>query len=479
MSEEKRRKVVLPSCTITEVCDEGDPRGSKKTIPAVGKRTAYSYYVRPVMDDESEHQFSFNLFPVVLDQHGVPWDIAAIYILSRLEGVALPNMTTYQSIAEDLGAFKAFLDEKNIDFTEFPQMKLKRPTYRYHGYLKQQMFAQEIAPTTAKRRMGCVIKFYRWLTQEDVLTLKHDPWQERDYYLDFKDARGISMTKKVATTDVSVKSPKQDDPFDGTIDDGGKLRPLPPVEQNWIMDALSHLGNTEMTLIHLFMLLTGARIQTALTLKVRHVQLELPENLREFRMVAGPGTGIDTKYDKSLSLHVPGKLYELLRTYSYSDRARHRRERAAGGDTENQYLFLTQHGAPYYQSKAETHVFDPSFQRRHHKRGQPVRQFLTDYLIPHIRQVHDPKFHYRVHDLRASFGMNLTDMQLKLVEEGRISLAQARTFVQKMMCHESSATTDLYLNHRKQMEMVYAAIDGYEAQVARWIDSSMDGLVHE
>jgi integrase len=473
-----RRKIVLPSCTITEVCDEGDQRGIKRTIPAGKNRTACSYFIRPVVDEESEHRFSFNLFPVVLDQHGVPWDIAAIYILSRLEGIALPNMTTYQSIAEDLGAFKAFLDEKNIDFTEFPQMKLKRPTYRYHGHLKRQMFAREIAPTTAKRRMGCVIKFYRWLMQEGVLALQNDPWQERDYYLDFKDARGASMTKKIATTDVSVKVPKQDDPFAGTIDDGGKLRPLPPAEQNWVMEALSHLGNAEMTLIHLFMLLTGARIQTALTLKVRHVQLELPENLREFRMVAGPGTGIDTKYDKSMSLHVPGKLYEILRIYSYSDRARCRRERAVCGDTEDQYLFLTQHGAPYYQSKSEAHVFDPDFQKRHQKRGQPVRQFLKDYLIPHIQKIHDPKFHYRVHDLRASFGMNLTDMQLKLVEEGRISLAQARTFVQKMMCHESAATTDLYLNHRKQMEMVYAAMDGYEAQVARWIDSSMDGLIH-
>lgn len=479
MTNSFRHKVALPACVITEVCQEGAPGSTLRKIPAIDGRQPVTYHFRPITDDDGVVESMYNLFPVILDGKGGPWDIAMIYLLSRLEGVSLPNMTTFHSIADDLGAFKAFLDEKEIDFTDFPQNKQKRPTYRYHGYLKQQIFARTIRARTAKRRMGCVIAFYRWLIRERIIPIRHDPWEEREYYLEFKDSVGLSATKKVVTTDVSIKVPKQDYPFDGSINDGGKLRPMPPNEQHWIIEALAHFGNSEMTLMHLFMLLSGARIQSALTLRVRHVRLELPDGLKEVRLVAGPGTNIDTKFDKPMTLCVPRKLYELLRIYSHSERAQRRRNRAPGGDTEDQYLFLTQHGAPFYQAKSDALAFDPSFDKRHQKRGQAVRQFLTDYLIPYIRRKHDPKFHYQIHDLRATFGMNLTDVQLKLVETGTISLSQARAFVQKMMCHAHPTTTDRYLDYRKQMQMVYAAIDGYEVQVENWISRSMAGLLDE
>ena len=479
MTNSFRHKVVLPACVITEVGQEGIAGSSQRKIPAINGQPPVAYHFRPITDDDGVVEAMYNLFPVILDGRGIPWDIATIYILSLLQGASLPNMSTFHGIADDLGAFKAFLDEKRIDFVDFPLNKQRRPTYRFHGYLKQQIFAREVSGTTAKRRMGRVVAFYRWLMQERITDLKHDPWQEREYYLDIKSAIGSSTTKKVRSTDVSIKVAKQDDPFDGMIEDGGKLRPLPPDEQHWIMEALSHFGNSEMILIHLFMLLTGARIQSVLTLRVRHVQLDLPDNLQVFRMVAGAGAGIDTKYDKSMTLHVPRKLYEILRTYSNSDRTRRRRVRAQGGDTEDQYLFLTQHGAPYYRAKQETHVFNPDFEKRHQKRGQPIRQFLTDYMIPYIRMRHDPKFHYRIHDLRATFGMNQTDVQLKLVEEGKISLSQARAHVQRLMGHEHSSTTDRYLDYRKHMKMAYEAIDRYEEQVEQWIENSMVGRINE
>lgn len=479
MTNSFRHKIVLPTCIVTEVCQEDIAGSSQRKIPAIYGQSPVIYHFRPITDHDGVVEAMYNLFPVVLDGRGVPWDIATIYILSLLQGASFPNMSTFHGIADDLGAFKAFLDEKNIDFVDFPLNKLRRPTYRFHGYLKQQIFAREVSGTTAKRRMGRVVAFYRWLMQERITDLKHDPWQEREYYLDVKSAIGSSTTKKVRSTDVSIKVAKQDDPFNGMIEDGGKLRPLPPDEQQWIMEALSHFGNSEMILIHLFMLLTGARIQSVLTLRVRHVQLDLPDNLQVFRMVAGAGAGIDTKYDKSMTLHVPRKLYEVLRTYSNSDRAIRRRIRAQGGDTEDQYLFLTQHGAPYYRAKQETHVFNPDFEKRHQKRGQPIRQFVTDYMIPYIRTRHDPKFHYRIHDLRATFGMNQTDVQLKLVEEGKISLSQARAHVQRLMGHEHSSTTDRYLDYRKHMKMAYEAIDRYEEQVEQWIENAMVGRINE
>lgn len=477
------KKVVLPTFSLTETCDENAPGAIRRTIPAVGGRPEQAYFIRQVATEVAEGRkdtprwvrYDYNLFPLVIDKHGAPWDVAVAYILSRLQGQTAPNMTTYDGIADDLGAFKEFLEEYGIDFTLFPQHKLRRPTYRFHGYLKNLIFEGRIAASTAKRRMGAVIGFYRWLMAEKIFSPAFPLWQEKDHYLTFKDAQGFSVGMTVKSTDVSIQTPQQDDPFDGTIDDGGKLRPLPLNEQKWLVEALAHLGNPEMTLMHAFMMATGARIQTVLTMRVRHAQLELPDSVTELRFPVGPGTGVDTKYDKLMTLHIPRWLYERLRVYSMSERAQKRREKAIGGDTEDQYLFLTQQGHPYYQSKSETLSFDPSMTVRHQKKGQTVRVFIAEHVLPYIRAKYDRNFHYQIHDLRATFGMNMTDIQLALVEKKETTLARARDFVKTRMGHESGATTDLYLNYRQNMNMVYAAVDAHEQYYRELIEKAWEG----
>jgi hypothetical protein len=37
--------------------------------------------------------------------------------------------------------FLEFLEERNVDFAAFPENKLRRPTYLFHGYLKQKIHA--------------------------------------------------------------------------------------------------------------------------------------------------------------------------------------------------------------------------------------------------------------------------------------------------------------------------------------------------
>ncbi|SOZ16393.1 tyrosine-type recombinase/integrase [Cupriavidus taiwanensis] len=479
------KKVVIPAFSLTETCEKDDPGAIKRSIAVIDEQPAQNYYFRPVAAEREAGRKrtakwvrqEFNWFPLILDQNDQPWDVAVVYFLSKLQGLVAPNMTTFQGIADDLAAFLAFLEEYGIDFTEIPQHKLKRPTYRFHGYLKNLVFEGRIAATTAKRRMGAVIAFYRWLVAEGLLTPSNPLWQERDHYLSFKDARGFVVEKVVKTTDVTIKTPKQDDPYTESIKDGGKLQPLTIQEQKWLVEALAHLGNVEMTLIHAFMLATGARIQTTLTLRLKHVMLDPPDGLAEIRFPVGPTTGVDTKHDKLTTLYIPRWLYERLRIYSHSERARKRRTRADGGDTADQYLFLSQQGNPYYQSKRETHAFDPTVKVHHQKRGQTVRTFITEHVIPYIRKHCDPAFRYQPHDLRATFGMNLTDIQLAMVQRGEISLTQARDFVRTRMGHESSATTDLYLGYRRTLKMVYEAVDAHEQYFRELIERAWEGTV--
>jgi hypothetical protein len=106
------------------------------------------------------------------------------------------------------------------------------------------------------------------LIKEEVFEPENEPWEERGYSLTFKGDYGAVITKKGVTTDVGIKVAKAEDALEDTIQDGGKLRPLPKDEQQWVMEALNALANPEMYLICLLMIATGARVQTATTLRL-------------------------------------------------------------------------------------------------------------------------------------------------------------------------------------------------------------------
>lgn len=485
---ELRRKVLLPAFQLSELTSGDDPRALKRVIKQGKGHPALTYHYHFVWDDNAGRGFNYNLFPVVLDRNAVPWPLGTLYILAQLEAETIPAMTTYQSKADDLGAYKEWLDtqDKPDDLMfQFPKIKLRRPTYRYRGHLRQLIQAGEVAPATAKRRMGTVVAFYRWLIDNNYFQPEYPPWEETHYQLAIKTTEGRAVSKKVVSTDLSIRVPKSEDPFAGTIQDGGKLRPLTGKEQKWVLEATEAKGNTECYLIQLFMLATGARIQTAGTLRLRHFTDPNPRYAKAltgdgevFKLKAGPGTGIDTKNDKNGVLQVPRPVYELLHIYALAERAKVRRGRfeAKHGEHPDPYLFLTQQGNPYYTAKAEVQRFKPDQDIRYEKTGQPVRQFLKEHVIPYVREHHDKQFYYRVHDLRASFGMNMTELLMELVQNETITLSRARMTVKDLLWHESLTTTDLYLNYRSQMDAIYEAVNGYGKQLQEWTEQAMKGM---
>ncbi|MFD1122455.1 tyrosine-type recombinase/integrase [Methylophilus flavus] len=484
----RARKIVLPCMSITETVEATADGAIRISLPKSFPEEAYfvrlkqeeTYIPRRLSKFSIPSNVQYNLFPIVLGEDGAPWAEANVYLMSRIMESYLPSMATYSGIANDLAAYRRYLDESGIDWLNFPANKLSRPTYRYSGHLKLAIAAGEVKGTTAKRRMSAIIAFYRWLKSEGALVTAHSTWNESDIYIQQKGSYGNKFSKKVTTTDVSIRVSKQNDPYTETIEDGGKLRPLPYEEQSWLIEALISLGNTEMTLIHLFALLTGARIQTILTFQVNHVLEDLEEQSEhnyELRIPVGPGTNIDTKNDKQLVLHIPIWFYQILRTYALSERARKRRQLERGGDAEDQYLFLSIRGTPLYQSKAELQDFDESVNIRHAKTGQGVRQFITEQVIPFIRQKHStPHFSYQFHDLRATFGMNLTDAQLELVSKGEVTLHEAREFVKNRMGHESPTTTDRYLQLRKNLKFVRATNAAYDDHLRQLIEQAFRGI---
>jgi len=476
------RKILLPRLELTEVTDSLDKHAIRIPLPTAAPNEAYYVRSKHIDTPSSERVDSkpgwmgsqFNLFPVVLNSDGSPWAEANIYLLSRIESSLSPAMATYASIADSLAGYRRFLDETGIDWTEFPEHKLKRPTYRYHGFLKYEIADGKMKASTAKRRMSAVISFYTWLKQEGTLNPSHSPWKESDQYIQLTDSRGLKFSKQITSKDISIKSTPSIDPYDDRIFDGGKLRPLTKDEQSWLVNALVALGNTEMLLIHLLGLLTGARIQTILTLRIKHLRTNSSRNQnQEIRLIAGGHSDIDTKNNKKIVIHIPVWLHQKLQVYAISEGAKKRRMRAQGGDNENQYLFLSIRGAPLYQSKSDNNIFDEKNQLRHLKSGQAVRQYIKDRVIPYIRDKQNtPMFSYQFHDTRATFGMNLTDFQLERVSSGYINLHQAREFVKARMCHESTATTDRYLQYRSNLNFTASINIQYDSYLHEILTAS-------
>ena len=175
-----RRKVLVPVFQLSELATEDDPRAMKRVIKQGKGHPALTYHYRLTCDDETGRGFNYNLLPVVLDRNAVPWPLGTIYILSLLEAETMPVMTSYHSKAEDLGAFKEWLDTHDHPdelMYQFPKVKLRRTTYRYRGHLQHQIQAREASPTTAQRRMGTVIAFYRWLMDNNYFHPERPPWE--------------------------------------------------------------------------------------------------------------------------------------------------------------------------------------------------------------------------------------------------------------------------------------------------------------
>lgn len=459
-------KRTLPTLILTEQCQPGD-EGAFLVADATEQ-----YFVREIHQEDTNTRRDgmpnwapsrFNVFPIVLDGSGQPWAEACLYLLAGMESNPSIEMSTYDAKALDLAAFRRFIEETKIDWMNFPKNQLFRPTYRYRTHLNLLLRSGELKQKTVARRMSTVIGFYRWLASEEIFKPENPPWKERDIYITSKDYYGFQQSKKIKSTDLIIKAPVQQDTFEETINDGGKLRPLPPKEQEWLLDALAEAGNTEMTLIHLMGLTTGARLQTICTVKIRHIEMPPPANPNdEVRLPVGPGTGIDTKGDKRLVLHIPGWLYQTLQVYANSERASRRRQKANKKDS-NQYLFLTKNGAPFYEDRQDRKTFAPTNKRRYYFDGGAVETFIRNIVRPYIEKKYGcKKFNFIFHDTRATFGMNLTDFLLSQVEAGKLNLAYVREYVKTRMGHKSAADTDRYLDFRHKLKFKRAVIEQHE-----------------
>jgi len=399
------RKIIIKQLKLSEPIISNPPLSSHTT-----NKISYS-----LKQNDDFAISEFNHFPVVLNADGAPWAEANLYLLSKIKEFKQPSYKTLVSIANDLVTFKRFIDNQHIDFLSSPKRKINRPTIRYRFYLQDEINSETLAISTAKRKMQSVIGFYRWLITAQKAHFEYSLWNENEIFVYFKNSYGFAGSKKVSTTDISIKHTPQQLTYSDSLNDGGRLKPYDKAEQEAIIQALVAIGNTEMTLAFLIALTTGARIQTVFTLKEKHIIQSIPSNFNEIPILVGQGTGVDSKNQKNYTIFLLSWLHEKITIYLSSDRRKRRLSnlKHPDGKQEDTYLFITKNGGPYYMAENDilrTKRLNPST-------GNSVRQFIKNQLEIQLSKqgVH---LSIKFHNLRASYGMNLVEFHSKNINDG-------------------------------------------------------------
>ena len=205
-----------------------------------------------------------------------------------------------------------------------------------------------------------------------------------------------------------------------------------------------------------------------------------PDSNGFIRLPIGAGTGIDTKFQKPMTLLVPNWLVQDIKIYINSEQARQRRLKSNYGDSDKNYVFLTKFGTPFYTSKAEQQELTEKIkaselftEKLKLYEGEAVRSYLKIVLLPAIR-LSDTQFQsFKFHDLRASFGMNLLESQLQHLPEGHSALT-AVEYVQARMGHSNINTTLQYLDYKSRLQWRSKIQHEYESSLMKYIKSSID-----
>ena len=460
----KYRYVTLPLVSLfrkSNIADDEDEDedGWELKATLVGK-----YFITPFKGSGGAAE-ARNV-PVILNPDGSIWKHGSLYILARATDFDAPSDQTLKGYAKGLVDYMNTLAQDGVDYLATPKRIGARPTYHYKAELSLKVNLNEIAASTANGRISAVVNFYRWMQGRYDYHPTEALWQEVVRKIPYQDKRGFYRNKPVVTTDLRIKKTTEESTGEYVVDEG-KLYPYSQEQQTALIQALVASGNTEMFLTFLLSIFTGSRLSTTYT--IRRSNIMNPENVKtnETAVKIGRGTLVDNKLEKSMIIYIPAWLNALLYAYINSERHKRRAAKASIKNDGEQYVFLTQHGNPYYISKKDIE----RGQGTPIQEGYSVRQFASKKLQPLINQTETP-FKFRFHNLRACFCMNEIDQKMKGIPNGDADRIYAvLTHVQGRMGHSDITTTQRYFRYREMKNIALQAQSDFELHLQSLAES--------
>lgn len=407
--------------------------------------------------------------PVLIQGDGRPWRLGNLCLMHWLQQTyelkGSVNMQTVRSRAAGLVDYLRWLEDTGSDPMSFPRKPFLRVTYRYNRALHQQVASGALATSTARRFISSVAALYRSIALVPLIPefegFDNPPFEDKTTWFSISSSSGSENKIKILSTDLSqsLRIPRKTAQH-SQIMDGGSLKPLTETDQVLLLKQLNQSPNIEMRLMHYIALFTGARVQTICTLRVGLLKHQRTPGLNYMNIPVGRGTCIDTKGDKQQVLQFPTWLLDMITTYCRSERAARRLAKFGDDYGDENYIFLSQQGNPYYRSRYDEAKGRSIRKTRVPRDAGSIREYVKT-LRKEIQES-NPEFFYRFHDLRATFGMNLVNRHLEQIEHGEISYISALEMVKTRMGHTSRETTEKYLKYQNDNQVISSLQDDYE-----------------
>lgn len=354
--------------------------------------------------------------PQLFWKDGEPWNEANYWALIRAKEKVGERLKTITSLMKHLHAYATWLESNEFDWRHFPIRVSDRPIVKFRASLiVQRDIYRALAPSTATARMAAVLQFYRFAKIHEFVERRTSMWHDKSVVHRYYDNTGFSRTMVRASSSLAIPNRSR---VGDMLEDG-----LTPISQEHASELLKFTQHANLLELHYMLscgLLSGARLETIITLSVRDIENAFEHNSipAYYCIRVGPATRVKTKFDVSGNLLVPGFLIDALKGYAYSMRRLNRQALAAGEDRER--LFLTIRGKPYSHQSFNRLMTD--LRRRCCANGMKFMQ------------------RFKFHQTRATFGTTLMEIALKVT-----TAANAVAFVRDAMLHKDESTTFKYV----------------------------------
>lgn len=442
-----------------------ETKGTVKTSVA-GTSKGQSFFLKPEPFGASA---VYNM-PFLLHSSGMPWNEANSYLydLGTHKSVSQRFTEDLHRQAARLLDYKIFTEKAGFDWLDFSGKRLtSRPTYRYFLYLTED---RELSAVVVNQYTSDVYKFYEFVSKNwhPIDMDRVDATKKIRIYFSGTRSSGSKEILKRSQTKAVPKSPNVSVNY--IVDEGDTLRPL-TLDQYLELKGIINGSNWNPIerLMIWCSLWTGARKQTVLTIRYKHIQ-ELvesgPDDKGRYKLFAGPGTSIDTKKGKKQTLFFPKQLVDELWTYANCKEAKVRRSKFRKNYTknhpsvpsiekDNEYLFLSDQGNCYFMAKDDPRY--PLVKTR--PQGQVV-----DHLKRKILKMSSDSFprDFYYHWLRATHAYLLWLALQKYIDDGILSYSAVISIIQRRMHHNDRKTTEKYLKLFENINIKFEAQEAYE-----------------